>query len=156
MAVTLRLNEAAIAAKLDRIVRPWLEVKTGEVAAVAVATCPVGKEDPLGRPRLEPHMRDTITFFVEGAGPTMRGVVRVNSGHAASVHDGARPHEITPKGAGYPLRFYWGKYGQITGVAGPAGNVARLWKVNHPGNQNPNPWLVRAAETVMGVPVVKR
>lgn len=38
---------------------------------------------------------------------------------------GTRPHEIRPRGQGYPLRFFWEKIGE---------NVA-FYKVNHPGHK---------------------
>lgn len=46
---------------------------------------------------------------------------------------GTKPHLITPRGSGYPLRFFWKKVGR---------NVA-FYSVNHPGTK-PNPYMERA------------
>ena len=46
---------------------------------------------------------------------------------------GTRPHPITPKRPGYPLRFFWEKMGK----------VVFFYSVNHPGTK-PNPFDKRA------------
>lgn len=56
--------------------------------------------------------------------------------YAAAVHEGAKPHVITPKQARM-LRF-----------PTKAGEVVFAPKVNHPGNA-PNPFLLRALEMVV-------
>lgn len=48
------------------------------------------------------------------------------------VH-GTDPHVITPKGAGYPLRFFWPRLGR----------TVFFYSVNHPGTQA-NPFVDRA------------
>jgi hypothetical protein len=45
--------------------------------------------------------------------------------YAKSVHDGAKPHLIKPRGPGYPLRFFWRK----------VGHVVTPWVVHHPGQK---------------------
>ncbi len=50
-------------------------------------------------------------------------------------HNGTRPHTITPKRPGYPLRF------QVDG------KTIYAYKVNHPGTK-PNPYLSRALKEV--------
>ncbi len=49
------------------------------------------------------------------------------------ILEGTKPHEITPKGPGYPLRFFWEKVGK----------VAYAYRVWHPGTA-PNPFIQRA------------
>jgi hypothetical protein len=46
---------------------------------------------------------------------------------------GTKAHSITPKGPGYPLRFYWPKMGR----------VVYFYHVNHPGTKA-NPFVGRA------------
>lgn len=134
--VDLHVSDAAINAGLTAALQPWLTVLTEETAALARVECPVGKDDPLGRPRQAPHMRDMITARIVGT----VGVVTAASAHALSVHEGAKPHRIVPSGPGYPLRFYSSK----------AGKVLYPWKVNHPGIVDPNPFLLRALQQVIG------
>lgn len=49
------------------------------------------------------------------------------------ILEGTKPHVITPRGPGYPLRFFWPKVGR----------VVRFMRVNHPGTKA-NPFLSRA------------
>jgi hypothetical protein len=49
------------------------------------------------------------------------------------ITGGTRPHVITPKGPGYPLRFFWAKLGR----------VVYAYRVNHPGTKA-NPFVKRA------------
>lgn len=144
--VDLHVSDAAINAGLTAALQPWLTVLTEETAALARVECPVGKDDPLGRPRQAPHMRDMITARIVGT----VGVVTAASAHALSVHEGAKPHPIVPTGSGYPLKFYWSKMSSISGRYGPAGNVARFMSVSHPGIVDPNPFLLRALQQVIG------
>ena len=51
------------------------------------------------------------------------------------IIEGTKPHEITPKGPGYPLRFFWEKLGK----------VVYTYHVNHPGTK-PNPFTQRALD----------
>lgn len=138
--VDIRVNETAIAAGMSFAVPIWMKGFVTAVAEVAEVECPVGEPDPLGRPRTGPHMRDSHVPRVVG----MTGVVTADRPYALSVHNGARSHEIPLGGAsaqkakGYPLRFL------------KDGVVRRPWSVNHPGNVNPNPWLVRSLLIVGG------
>lgn len=50
---------------------------------------------------------------------------------------GTKPHTIQPKGAGYPLAFYWAKIG----------GMMYTYKVNHPGTE-PNRYDLRANERI--------
>lgn len=138
--IDVRVNEQAINAGFGFAVPIWMKGVTTAVYDVARVECPVGEPDPLGRPHVGPHMRDAHTANVVG----VVGIVTANRPYALSVHDGARPHGIPTGGAaaqmakGYPLRFL------------KDGKVRMPWSVNHPGNQRPNPWLVRALRTVVG------
>lgn len=124
----------SLTARLAAAAVPFMGRVAVAVAAEARKEAPVGEPDPLGRPRRARPMRETIVPFVSGT----TAVVQVNSRHFLAVHQGSRPHPITPRGKGYPLRFYWKK----------VGGEVRAMRVNHPGTQ-PNPFLVRAARTVL-------
>lgn len=54
------------------------------------------------------------------------------------IVEGTEPHDITPRGPGYPLRFFW-----ANGPAGP--RYYHFYRVRHPGTK-PNPYLDRAHE----------
>jgi hypothetical protein len=51
------------------------------------------------------------------------------------IIEGTKPHEITPKRPGYPLRFFWEKVGK----------VVYTYRVSHPGTK-PNPFIERAKD----------
>jgi len=70
----------------------------------------------------------TITFYVKGE-------------HAfllPFLTQGTKPHTITPKGEGYPLRFFWER-----GPEGPG--VYYYYSVQHPGTL-PNPFVSLAID----------
>lgn len=67
---------------------------------------------------------DNVGFTVSTPQPLGRFII-----------EGTKPHIITPKGSGYPLRFYWEKMGR----------VVHFYSVNHPGTK-PNPFTKRALE----------
>lgn len=107
------------------------------VRDAARAQVRIGAPDPL-RPKVGPHLRDTITSHVFA---DARGLVaRVGSDAPTALlhHEGTRPHEIVPRTARV-LRFHWPK----------AGRVVYLRRVQHPGTR-PNRYLTdnlrRAAE----------
>jgi hypothetical protein len=50
---------------------------------------------------------------------------------------GTKPHTIEPKGAGYPLAFYWAKIG----------GMMFTYRVNHPGTK-PNDYMARANDRI--------
>jgi hypothetical protein len=65
------------------------------------------------------------------------------------VSEGTRPHEIRPKGAGYPLKFAWGGPGSYKPKTKPPGKfggpgivqnaeTTMLMVVHHPGNEPRN------------------
>jgi hypothetical protein len=56
-------------------------------------------------------------------GSTVRGEVRAGTWYAHIAHGGAAPHIITPRGHGYPLRFFWRK----------VGHEVKFMYVSHPG-----------------------
>lgn len=87
-----------------------LTAVTHEVRSDARRYCPVDTG----------HLWGTIQMYVA----PQRGVVSVGTQYWAAQEYGARPHEIRPKGKGYPLRFFWYRFGK---------NVAYM-KVDHPGN----------------------
>lgn len=126
----LRSVDGPVAQHLDSVVeRMTLE---------AEATCPVGQpsEFPAGR-WAHPPLRDTIERTV--VYPTVDGLAAAFGSlapYAGAVHDGAKPHTIRARFA-RRLRF-----------RSKAGSVVFPVEVNHPGNK-PNPWLVRAARTVL-------
>lgn len=73
--------------------------------------------------------RDSITI----ADPVYElGVFRLTASagtpQALYSDQGTEPHEITPRGSGYPLRFFW-----ESGPAGPG--EYRYMRVNHPGQE---------------------
>jgi hypothetical protein len=49
--------------------------------------------------------------------------IHVGTDHWPSTEYGSVDHEITPRGPGYPLRFFWLKMGRW----------ASFWRVHHPG-----------------------
>jgi hypothetical protein len=67
---------------------------------------------------------DTLGFTVSTPQPLGRWII-----------EGTKPHPITPKGPGYPLRFFWEKIGKMV----------YTYHVNHPGTK-PNPFTERAHE----------
>ena len=75
--------------------------------------------------------------------------IGINANIWKYVSKGTRPHVITPKGQGYPLRFKWGGKGSYKprtttsgGYKGPGkvvrGKTVRFVRVNHPGNKARN------------------
>lgn len=139
MGWALRTDQSALERSLGTQLRSWLETKTDSLTQAAITNCPVGSPDPLGRPREFPvRLKDSITGQVVGSGLDIRGRVTAATPYAKTVHDGSRPHQIRPRGTGYPLRFYWDK----------VGGVFRAMSVNHPGTQ-PQPFLREAAQQVL-------
>lgn len=59
------------------------------------------------------------------------GTIKYRADHAMAIHEGARPHIITPRNPGGKLVFRVGGRRIVTD------------RVNHPGNAA-NPWLYRA------------
>lgn len=139
MGWALRTDQSALNRSLETQLRPWLETKTDNLTQEAIVGCPVGKPDPLGRPREYPvRLKDSITGQVIGSGLDVRGRVTAATPYAKSVHEGSAPHQIRPRAAGYPLRFYWDQ----------VGGVFRAMVVNHPGAQG-QPFLREAAQRVL-------
>lgn len=81
----------------------------------------------------------TVSEQVNSGGPQFRGKVAAPVPQAVWTDQGTLPHEIVPRGPGYPLRFYWPK----------VGGIVRFMRVNHPGNAAQNWWepSVRMAYT---------
>lgn len=82
---------------------------TTEVFADALRYCPVDTGELIASIRKE--VRPGVGF------------VSVGTNHWHYTEYGARPHEIEPRGSGYPLRFFWRRVGQ----------EVEFWKVHHPG-----------------------
>lgn len=95
----------------------------GEAVATAAAV-----QAPVDSGRLRASIR------VEQNASNVRVVA--DTSYAAAVHEGAKPHVITPKRARM-LRF-----------PTKAGEVVFAPQVNHPGNA-PNPFLLRALQQVV-------
>ena len=67
----------------------------------------------------------------------------INAQQYAWVNFGTKPHSITPRGSGYPLRFKWGGSGSYKASSRPriiqskrhykTGPIVRLASVKHPG-----------------------
>lgn len=126
----VRSVEGPVAQHLDRLVdRMVLEA---EVLA------PVGKplEFPAGRWAHVPLFRTIERSRVYPTADGLAARFGSNSPHAASVHNGARPHPIRARFA-KTLRF-----------RAKTGAVVFPVTVNHPGNK-PNPWLLRAARRIL-------
>jgi hypothetical protein len=58
------------------------------------------------------------------------GIVSCGTNYWQWQEFGAEPHIIRPKGSGYPLKFWWQRFGF----------VAHFYKVHHPGN-DPQPFM---------------
>jgi hypothetical protein len=98
------------------------------------AEAPVGKPDPLGRPRKEPPLAQNIGYNLRRGGRGWQ--IEFNAPpHARFVIGGTRPHPIYGKKC--PLHFYWERIGR----------AVWFWSVNHPGTL-PNRFDVRAARRV--------
>lgn len=116
----------------------YVDALVDRMVIEAEATCPVAPppEFPPGRwahPPLHTTIDRTKVY------PTSVGVAArfgSKAPHAASVHDGARPHPIRARFA-RTLRF-----------RNKGGVIVFPVAVNHPGNK-PNPWLLRAAQRIL-------
>lgn len=97
--------------KLDLAIRTQddLIALVEEIADECRRGCPVDSGE----------MRESIrTTYTPGV-----GLVWVGTDHWAPTEYGSEDHEITPKGPGYPLRFFW-----------PVrGDWVAFWRVHHPG-----------------------
>lgn len=117
-------------------------VEDGEkVKTEARRIAPVGKPDPLGRPKAggtpNGHLRDNIVKRVQQNSGGMKVLVGIfNVPYAYWVHEGAPPHTITAKKSNYLV---------FMGTEG----VVFTKTVNHPGNQ-PNRFLMRALSAIRG------
>ena len=76
------------------------------------------------------RMASSITSRVWTTGWHVQGRVGSDLPYAKFSDTGTTPHDITPRGPGYPLRFYWRKVGA----------VVRFYKVSHPGQRSKG-WL---------------
>lgn len=126
----MNIDASGIDALISRNVEPWLAAKVDSIASLAMQNCPVGDDDPLGRPRpFLRRLKDSISSGIEGFGRELVGRVTAATPYAMFVHEGTRPHQIPTGGSeemkarGYPLRFYWPKKGR----------VVRFMSVQHPG-----------------------
>lgn len=138
----LVLNPAALAEVLRSPTGPvfrHMVVLGDKVKAEAVRIAPVGKPDPLGRPKADGspngQLRNSIVKRVE---QNPKGVV-VKVGvwtvkYAYWVHEGAPPHKIEAKKSNYLV--FMGRNG-----------VVFTKSVNHPGNA-PNRFLERALSVI--------
>lgn len=97
---------------------------------------PVGKPDPLGRPRKEPPLARNLKYRILKAGNGWK-VSYSAPPHARFVLSGTSPHPIV--GGRWPLHFYWDRIGA----------EVWLWKVQHPGTA-PNRFDQRAMDRVKG------
>jgi hypothetical protein len=113
--VDVRLNRVNIRNLSVRAARRLIEEVTTEVEIEA-------KVEAMG-PYATGDLAASIMKEVWVEGRTVHGRVRAHDWKANLVHDGARPHRITPRMAGGHLRFYWRKVGQVVTFS----------YVNHPG-----------------------
>jgi hypothetical protein len=100
---------------------------------------PVGKDDPLGRARTTPHLRDSIDAELVVTESGMVLTVSVPPEQADKVRflrEGTRAHPIDPRGP-WLLHFWWERMG------------VEVWTphVEHPGTRA-NPWEEQAATVV--------
>lgn len=116
-----------VAAAADRLMVPYMSSKGREIESVAKGLAPHGATGSLSR-----HI------YARGFGKDIR--VQCTVPYAASVHEGSMPHLI-PSTPGN-LAFFWEREGRWF--------RGRHVQVHHPGNRNPNPFLRRALEIVMG------
>jgi hypothetical protein len=152
--VGLREAEARFSAApeiIGAIMRERAAVLDESMRLVFRIHAPVGKDDPLGRPRATGHLRDSIEAETTVTTSTMSIAVTVPPEQADKVQwlrEGTRPHTITPTTAG-ALHFWWDRMGMETFAK----------SVAHPGTR-PNRWedeartaceaLVEEAGVVMG------
>lgn len=114
-----------------------LIVRGERVKQRAIEIAPVGKDDPLGRPRadgaapgnLRNHIVKRLVVGKGGVPQMLVGVEHVP--YAVFVHEGTHPHDIVPKSA--PFLVFMGRDGTLV--------FTKL--VHHPGNK-PNRFLVRS------------
>lgn len=92
---------------------------------------PIGTETETST-RAPGQLRESLTVseHVGAGGPRFVGRVSAPVPQAVWTDRGTSPHEIVPRGPGYPLRFYWPK----------VGGIVFRWRVNHPGNPAQNWW----------------
>lgn len=103
-----------------------LNDRMGRVLKAAKAGAPskTGKLKRSGRRQSGRNPEGTFYIDVVFSSPVLNYII-----------DGTPPHEIRPKGPGYPLRFYWAKVGAWVA----------FMKVSHPGTA-PNDFLTPALE----------
>jgi hypothetical protein len=90
------------------------------------------------------NLRSSITSVVTSRGLTVSGVVGTPLEYAVYVHEGTRPHEITPRTPGGTLTW---KAGPGSGENRPGPRVYAR-RTFHPGTRA-NPFLRRAMEDVL-------
>jgi hypothetical protein len=112
------IYHAVLKAQTLQIARRELETVLREVEFRAKAITQVG---PYTTGRLSLSIKQEPIVV---RGDTLTGDVGTKLPYAASVHNGATPHLITPRGP-YMLKFFWRK----------VGHVVRLPYVNHPGQK---------------------
>jgi len=124
-------NEAA-AVHVQEHVRAGAEM----LKAALRAEAPVGKPDPLGRPRRYPPLAQNIGYEIRRSGRGWRASFG-GPPQARWVIGGTRPHPIPRTRLSYPLRFFWARMGK----------VCYFWAVQHPGT-TANRFDVRALQKV--------
>jgi hypothetical protein len=72
-----------------------------------------------------PGLKDDTRTTIRKVGGGYRLHLRWARRYAGFVEYGTRAHVITPRGPGYPLRFYWKKIGRWVAT----------YKVQHPGTR---------------------
>lgn len=82
-------------------------------------------------PMASGELVEKIRVELTGGSPVRPAIRAVSDAPQSNwTEEGTQPHVITPRGEGYPLRFYWPKVGA---------DVAFM-RVNHPGNPA-RPWF---------------
>lgn len=132
----------ADASRVRAALTAWADaVQTGavdDVPDMVRPLAPLGTSTPTST-RAPGELRNSITVAqrVTSNGTSFRGRVAATAPQARWTDRGTDPHEIVPRGPGYPLRFWSAR----------AGVIVFRWRVFHPGNAAQNWWepAVRSA-----------
>lgn len=136
VAYQLSLNRAAVEQVAERAALRLVTDTTRRVLNRAIILTPVRR----GRLRAGNQMR------VKKDAAGIVGEVFNDTAYAAAVHNGTRPHRITPKRAKV-LRFKATK--PASGKRKRKGNIVYTRYVNRPGTKG-RPWLATALREVAG------
>lgn len=129
---------------LEFVVKPSFRDLAGRWAEADAALLKTKREEmrSLGRTAVSYLRREApkktgkfaagIRFQTRESGDTIRLTTSAPQPLGKWIVGGTQPHEITPRGSGYPLRFQ-----------AADGSIVRTYRVRHPGTE-PNPYPSRA------------